>query len=155
MSLIWDDALKTTLRENLSSNYTRNEMNTLFQPLHDQDTDSLVDEFTNIIIGVSRNVVKIKNRRFSKNKQRCTIQRQKWFDKSCHLLKKELRNLGGLLSRFSDYNFLRHKFFSTKKEYKRLTKRLKRNFKHEMLNKIQFMEEHNPIGKVYKIKQFQ
>ena len=72
------------------------------------------------------------------------MQRQKQFDKSCHLLKKELRNLGGLLSRFPDNKFLRHKFFSTKKEYKRLTKRLKRNFKHEMLNKIQFTEEHNP-----------
>ena len=87
-------------------------MNTLFQLLHDQDTDSLVDEFTNIIVGVSRNVVKIKNRRFSKKKKGCTIQRQKWFDKSCHVLKRELRNLGGWLSRFPDSNFLRHKFFS-------------------------------------------
>ncbi len=55
-----------------------------------------------------------------------------------------MRNLGFLLSKYPDDPFLRHKFFSTKKDYKRLTKRLKRNFKNEILNKIQLMEEHNP-----------
>ena len=55
-----------------------------------------------------------------------------------------MRNLGRLLSKYPDDPFLRHKFFSTKKDYKRLTKRLKRNFKNEILNKIQLMEEHNP-----------
>ena len=74
------------------------------------------------------------------------MQNKKWFDKSCHVLKNELRNLGSLLSRFPDNTFLRHKFFSTKKEYKRLVKRLKINFKiSEMLiSKIQSMEEYNP-----------
>ena len=147
MSFMWNDAaLKTTLRENLNNTCILNEINTLFQSPQDQDVDSLVNEFTNIIIKVSRKVIKIKNRRFSKKKQRTrsTMQNKKWFDKSFHLLKNELRNLGSLLSRFPDNNFLRHKFFSTKKEYKRLVKRLKRNFKYEMLSKIQSMEEYNP-----------
>ena len=56
----------------------------------------------------------------------------------------ELRNLGNLLSRFPEDNSLQHTFFSSKKEYKQLVKRLKRNFNYEMLNKIKFMEEHNP-----------
>ena len=144
MSFMWNDALKTTLRENLSNTCILNEMNTLFQSPQDQDVDSLVNEFTNIIIKVSKKVIKIKNRRFTKKKQKSTMQNKKWFDKSCHVLKNELRNLGSLLSRFPDNNFLRHKFFSTKKEYKRLVKRLKRNFKNEMLSKIQSMEEYNP-----------
>jgi hypothetical protein len=74
MSFIWYDALKTTLRENLNNTCILNEMNTLFQFPQDQDVDSLVNEFTNIIIKVSRKVIKIKTRRFSKKKQRSTMQ---------------------------------------------------------------------------------
>jgi hypothetical protein len=122
ISFLWNDALKNTLRENLNNTSILNEMNTLFQFPQGRDVDSLVNEFTNIINNVSRKLIKIKNRRFFKKKQRSTIQKKKWFDKSCHLLKNELRNLGRLLSRFPDNNFLRHKVFSTKKEYKRLVK---------------------------------
>ena len=86
MSFMSNYSLKTSLRENLN--------NTLFQFPQDQDVDSLVNEFTNIIIKVSRKVIKIKNRQYSKKKQRSTMQNKKWFDKSCHLLKNELRNLG-------------------------------------------------------------
>ena len=101
----------------------------VFSIPQDRDVDSLVNEFTNIIIKVSRKVIEIKNRRFSKKKQRSTMENKKWIDKSCHLLKNELRNLGSLLSRFPDNNFLRLKFFSTKKEYKRLVKRrIKKKF---------------------------
>ena len=79
-----------------------------------------------------------------RKKRKNTIQKQKWFDTSCYLLKKELKNLGSLLTKYHTDPFLRHKFFSTKKEYKRLTRRLKRNFQSEMLNKIQLLEENNP-----------
>ena len=144
MSFAWNDVFKTTLRENLNNECILNDMNTLFHFPQNQSVDSLVNEFTSIIVDVSKKVIKVKNRRFSKKKQKQTIQKQKWFDKNCHLLKNELRNLGNLLSRFPENNFLRHKFFSTKKEYKRLVKRLKRNLKYEMLNKIKFIEEHNP-----------
>ena len=144
MSFVWNDVFKTTLRENLNNECILNNMNTLFYFPQNQSVDSLVNEFTSIIVNISKKVIKVKNRRFSQKKQKQTIQKQKWFDKNCHLLKNELRNLGNLLSRFPENNFLRHKFFSTKKEYKRLVKRLKRNFKYEMLNKIKFMEEHSP-----------
>ena len=49
-------------------------MNILFQLFHDQATDSLVKEFINTVVRVSRNVVKIKNKLFSNEKQNCTIQ---------------------------------------------------------------------------------
>jgi hypothetical protein len=52
--------------------------------------------------------------------------------------------LGSLLSKYPNDPFLRHKFFATKKDYKRLTKRFKRNFQSELLNKIELMEEHHP-----------
>jgi hypothetical protein len=62
MSFMWNDALKTTLRKNLNNTCILNEINTLFQSPQNQDVDSLVNEFTNIIIKVSRKVIKIKNR---------------------------------------------------------------------------------------------
>ena len=110
-------------------------MNSLFESFN--DIDSLVTEFSGVLVRVSRNVAKIKNGHTPKKKQKNTIQKQKWFDTSCYLLKKELKNLGSLLTKYLTDPFLRHKFFSTKKEYERLMRRLKRNFQSEMLNKIQ------------------
>ncbi len=53
LSFVWNDALKNTLRDRyLNNTCIFNEMNTLF--LQDQDVDSLVNEFTNIIVNVSR-----------------------------------------------------------------------------------------------------
>ena len=144
LSFVWNDDLKSTLREHLDNADVFNEMNSLFDPPNVLDIESLVSKFTNVIVDVSKNVASVKKRHAPKKKQRVTVQKQKWFDKSCHSLKKELRNLGYLVSKYPNDPFLRQKFFSTKKEYKRLIKRLKRNFQSDMLNKIQLMEDRNP-----------
>jgi hypothetical protein len=113
-SFVWSDVLKNTLRENLVCSNISNEMNSIFKS--PQEIDSLVSEFTTIIVNASKSVVRIRNRLSTKKRQKVTVQKQKWFNTSCHLLKKEVRNLGLLLSKYPDDPFLRHKFFSTKKK---------------------------------------
>jgi hypothetical protein len=76
-----------------------------------------MSKFTDVIVNVSRNVVKIRNRQTPKKKRKRTIQKQKWFNTSCYLLKKELNKLDSLLSKYPNDPFLRHKFFATKKDY--------------------------------------
>ncbi|CAB3984539.1 Hypothetical predicted protein, partial [Paramuricea clavata] len=112
-SFVWNDNLKDTLRENFINSNVSSEMNTLFESLN--ETDSVVSKFTDVIVNVSRNVVKIRNRQTPKKKRKRTIQKQRWFNTSCYLLKKELKKLGSLLSKYPYDPFLRHKFFATKK----------------------------------------
>jgi hypothetical protein len=95
------------------------------------------NEFTGVIIDTSRNVMPLKRKRKSGKAKQNNVQKQKWFDKSCHCLKKQLRNLGSLLSKYCNDTFLRHTFFGTRKAYKNLIRRLKSNFHSEILYKIQ------------------
>ena len=108
-----------------------NEMDKLFDSSSETEIESLVSNFTNVMVNSSKKVVCVRNGQVSRKKQRNTFQTQEWFDRNCHSFKKELQNLGYLL-------------FTTKKDYKRLVKRLKRNFQNGMLEKIPFMEENNP-----------
>ena len=65
----------------------------------------------------------------STNKQKKNIKkgniklRQEWYDGNCYNLKKNLRNLGSLFSKFPNDIYLCHLFFSKKKEYKHTVKK--------------------------------
>ena len=77
-----------------------------------------------------------KSRNFSKK-------RQKWYDENCYNLKKNLRSIGHLLSKYPNDIYLSHLLFA-KKEYKRTVKKQKRQFHNAILNKIELMSENNP-----------
>ena len=71
----------------------------------------------------------------------------KWFDKSCFELKREVLRFGKLTSKI---NFPLiplcevHYFFVIKKAYKKLVKTKKRSFKEFLLQKIASLESDNP-----------
>lgn len=123
MSFMWSDELKNKLRKQLNSTDVLNEMDKLFDSSSETEIESLVNNFTNVIVNSSKKVVCVRNGQVSRKKQRNTVQKQKWFDRNCHSFKKELQNLGYLL-------------FTTKKDYKRLVKVLKRNFQNVIENTI-------------------
>lgn len=123
MSFMWSDELKNKLRKQLNSTDVLNEMDKLFDSSSETEIESLVNNFTNVIVNSSKKVVCVRNGQVSRKKQRNTVQKQKWFDRNCHSFKKELRNLVYLL-------------FTTKKDYKRLVKVLKRNFQNVIENTI-------------------
>ena len=123
MSFMWSDELKNKLRKQLNSTDVLNEMDKLFDSSSETEIESLVNNFTNVIVNSSKKVVCVRNGQVSRKKQRNTVQKQKWFDRNCHSFKKELQNLGYLL-------------FTMKKDYKRLVKVLKRNFQNVIENTI-------------------
>lgn len=123
MSFMWSDELKNKLRKQLNSTDVLNEMDKLFDSSSETEIESLVNNFTNVIVNSSKKVVCVRNGQVSRKKQRNTVQKQKWFDRNCHSFKKELQNLGYLL-------------FTTKKDYKRLVKVPKRNFQNVIENTI-------------------
>ena len=103
--------LKNELGKQLNSTDVLNGMDKLFDLSSETEIESLVSNFTNVIVNSSKKVVCVRNGQVSRKKQRNTVQKQKWFDRNCHSFKKELQNLGYLL-------------FTMKKDYKRLVKRL-------------------------------
>lgn len=147
MSFQWNEDLKGALCDSFNSKEVFHELDVLFSNSckgNNLDVDSVVNKFTGVIIDTSRKVIPVKRKRsFGKSKPK-TLQKQKWFDKSCYDLKRELRTLGNLLSKYPNDPFLRHKFFVTKRVYKKLIRRLKRNFHSELLDKIQISAECNP-----------
>ena len=94
MSFMWSDELKNKLRKQLNSTDVLNEMDKLFDSSSETEIESLVNNFTNVIVNSSKKVVCVRNGQVSRKKQRNTVQKQKWFDRNCHSFKKELRNLG-------------------------------------------------------------
>ena len=108
------------------------------------DADSLVENFSEILSDTSQKILKItKQKNRNKNKNSCK-RRQKWYDENCHSQKKNLRNIGSLLSKYPNDIYLRHFFFAKKKEYKRTIQTQKRQFYNTILNKIEQSAENNP-----------
>ena len=148
-SFIWNESQKDALRECMSSNEVENKLESLFfqhkgvSSDEATDTDILVANFSEILSDTSQKVLNIKKQK-KKIKKGNTKMRQEWYDGNCHNLKKNLRNLGSLLSKFPNDIYLRHLFFAKKKEYKRTVKKQKRQFHNSRLNKIELLSENNP-----------
>ncbi|CAB4002774.1 Hypothetical predicted protein, partial [Paramuricea clavata] len=117
--------------------------------IHSNDNEitinSLANHFTDTINKAATSLISFKKLKKNSNKVGTnSIPKQNWFDNNCYRLKKELRNLGKLLSKQPNNPFVRHLFFTKKKEYKKLTRKLKRNFYSNILDKIKILADSNP-----------
>ena len=70
--------------------------------------------------------------------------KNKWFDKSCFELKREVLRFGKLTSKFPSDPIVRGTFLVKKKAYKKLGKTKKSSFKEFLLQKIASFESDNP-----------
>ena len=75
--------------------------------------DVIVNNFSEMLCESSLKILKRK-KQINKNKNK--KQRQKWYDENCHTLKKNLRNLGKLLSKYPNDPFLRHNLILREKK---------------------------------------
>ena len=138
ISFVWDETKKQDLYDVMSSEDTVNKLESLFCEQNDADSslvdiDVIANNFSEISCESSLKILKRK-KQINKNKNK--KQRQKWYDENCHTLKKNLRNLGKLLSKYPNDPFLCYNFFAKRKEYKKLTKKMKRKFHNSLLEKI-------------------
>ena len=122
-SFLWNENLKDNLRNVINSNKVRNKLDLLFPHTHAEtpcNVDNLVKDFTEILNNSCRKVLPIRRqKKINKNNSK---HKQKWFNQDCHTLKKNLRNLGNLLTKCPNDTYLRHTIFSKRKEYKSLLK---------------------------------
>ena len=130
----------------MNSNETKNKFDIIFsQTSHGTifDNNSVVSSFTDILNGPC-NILPMNGPKKVNSKRNTTTPKQKWYTKDCHLLKKNLRNLGSLLTIYPNNTYLKHIFFAKKKEYKRQVRRLRRQFHNTMLEKIEDFANSNP-----------
>ena len=107
------------------------------------DINSIVNEFTEILSASCSKVLKMKGRR-KDNKKNIPKQRQKWFNQNCHTLKKNLRNLGKLITKYPNNTFKTYIFLKKERIYKCLLRKLKGQFHNSMLEKIEAFADNNP-----------
>ena len=91
---------------------------------------------------------------FKKVADRCLVKRkknmgkkilkQKWFDKTCHLLKNNVRDLGKLIGARSFDQQIRTKSYETKKLYRKTLKQTKLRFRENIMTKLNSKFNRNP-----------
>ena len=141
-SFVWDPSMSNCLRDVINSDEVQNKLNSLFTDKTSYNVDHLVDEFTKILSDSCHRILPFKKQKKTKNNR--SKQTQKWYNNDCYVLKKNLRNLGNLLTMYPDDTFLRHLFFAKTKEYKRFIKKQKRQFHSALLDKIDALADKNP-----------
>ena len=134
--------MSNCLRDVIDSDEVQNTLNSLFTDKTSYNVDHLVDEFTEILSDSCERILPFKKQK--KTKKNMSKQNQKWYNNDCYVLKKNLRNLGNLLTMYPDNTFLRHLFFAKEKKYKRFIKKQKRHFHSALLDKIDALADNNP-----------
>ena len=70
--------------------------------------------------------------------------RKPWFNSECKNFRAQVRSLGKLLSKYPDNPYLRGKFFTIRKSYKKQIKLVKRKHNEAVMNKLITCEKSNP-----------
>ena len=136
---------KTDLINVFGSEEVNEQLNKIFLPSNNIDIDCLTNNSTEIITNAAKKIVPLRKLKNKRNMTKMNAApRNRWFDKDCRRIKKEVKSLGKLLSAQPDNPFIRYLFFSKKKEYKKLIRKLKRNFHDSLLDKISILADSNP-----------
>ena len=84
------------------------------------------------------------NSAFKSSKMTLFVFNQKWFTRECSLRRRELKTICKGLSRAPNNPFLRGRFFTAKKVYKRTCKQAKRKQEQILMSNLESLEEKNP-----------
>ena len=79
-----------------------------------------------------------------KKKNKPKTVKKKWYDKSCQELSRQLKQTAKLLSRSPNNPNIRGNFHKTRKQYKKLIKTKKKEWKNQMVQKLEQIEENKP-----------
>lgn len=142
----WDPLAKECFLSSLKSDSVSQSLESLNYEVQSNNIDSindLVNDFTEIIIDTAKATLRKKHKLFPKTKK-SNIKPQKWYDKSCWSLKKEINLVSMSVLRNPTCPILRGRLFSLKKSYRKLIKFKKAQFKSSLLTKIQTLESSNP-----------
>ena len=135
----WNENTKLAFACKLESEQTMHSIKEIEKLMkQDENIDLVVDKLTDIYS------IKISNEKQNKKCKNIPKQQKKWYDKSCDELAKQLKLTAKLLSKTPDSPFLRDSFFKKRKEYKKLIKFKKKEWKQNMIKKLEEIEDKDP-----------
>ena len=148
VSFKWNNIFKTKFLDELSSQQVVDRLHKFSNAcLKDvsYDVDDAVKDLLDVVFSVAEATLPVKSGlpvlKKPKNSRR---RKNKWFDKSCFELKREVLHFGKLTSKFPSDPIVGGTFFVIKKAYKKLVKTKKRSFKEFLLQNTASFEFDNP-----------
>ncbi len=138
----WNDEIRKTYIDTVSTESFRSRIQSFTnEKLSDSTLDSHISKVTQaLLIAAGAKPVD----RMRKSPARKVSRDKKWFTDSCRDLRKYVVRLGqDLLKRPSDGS-IRIAFFSAKKQFKKLARKEKRQFKQDIISQLEQLEEKNP-----------
>ena len=136
----WNEETKTHMVHKFNSPTTITQVEELQSKVETEDdnTDEVLSHFIKLITPDNT------TRKKKKSHPRKKTTPKKWYDSSCHEMSKRLKNCAKLLTNSPTSPHLRGSFCKTRKEYKRLIKQKKREWRISMISKLENMERDNP-----------
>ena len=101
------------------------------------DVDDAVKDLSGVVFSVAEAKLPVKlGLPVLKRPKNSRKRKNKWFDKSCLELKREVQRFGKLISKFPSDPIVRGTFFVIKKAYKKLVNTKKRSLKNSYFEKL-------------------
>ena len=139
--LKWNDKIKEIFSQNVKSKDTMDKVSGLEKLLETRDNnlDEVVQRLNNIYVeNTNQNIPNKVKPRSKKQKTK------KWYDYSCYEMNKRLKLVAKLCSESPNNPYLRGSLIKTRKEYKRLLRSKKQQWKTQIIKKLETVEESNP-----------
>ena len=135
--IIWNEETKTKFSEKINSPPTLKKVQELQSALDstNDNIEEVVSEFIKIVTPDSA-----KNR--PKNMRKKAP--KKWYDLTCYEMSKRLKNVAKLYAKSPTNPHLRGSLCKTRKEYKKLLKLKKTEWRKEMISKLEKLEKEKP-----------
>jgi hypothetical protein len=144
----WNEEVSSIFKEILKSNEINDKISEIMTDAADSespDVEKMVQGVNNLLISAANKSTCSNRKSVRKTKRRNkSYTKKKWFDQSCVDLKKRLRAAGNCLLNNPKNPIIRGKYFVLKKIYKTTVKKKKREFKKELISRLERMSESNP-----------
>ena len=136
----WDDITLKIFTKNINSSRCIAELeNFMKEELNEMNINSHIEKVGKWLFNQTGKYKHNKNKKKIIHKKR-----KEWFNQNCKSLQLQLRGLGNQLTKQPHNVRLREQFFVTKKKYKKCCKISKRQFRQNLLNLLENMEQKNP-----------
>ena len=137
----WNEVTKEFFTRQIDSKTICDKMKNLDEILEkDNDVDSMIKCLNSIY---SKSLEGTNKPRKSKKKNK-RDRPKKWYDRSCYEVGKRLKLVAQLVSKSPSNPHLRGSLVKTRKEYKKLLRRKRREWNQAMIQKLESMEEKDP-----------
>ncbi|KAK3103091.1 hypothetical protein FSP39_016377 [Pinctada imbricata] len=110
----------------------------------EEDINTLINELSNLLVGILP-----RNNKSTEKKKRKS-KRQKWYDQDCRDMKSSLYKLNRSLIKNPYDKEIREKFFHIRKSYKKLLRYKMKQYKNEIIEKIDTLKSSN-AGEFWKL----